>query len=151
MPEDMRAGSEGFERVNGARFYPTIEQQHKQEQDDEARKGARATDPLTSKIAAAMREAPRSNHRVKLLEVFSQSATPLSDREAFRFTDLPEHSCWWKRCSELRQAGLIKAVGIKICTETKTPVRLCRVTDHGRILLGQREAAERIKRRPSNA
>lgn len=42
-----------------------------------------------------------------------QGALPagLTDEEAARVSGVPERSCWWKRCNELRDLGLITPTG----------------------------------------
>lgn len=72
---------------------------------------ARATDPWTSHAAGekAARRAP--SHRVQLLAAYYRSQDHgLTDEEAAQVTGLDErpNCAWWKRCSELRQLGLIE-------------------------------------------
>lgn len=46
-----------------------------------------------------------------LLEAFRSSADGLTDEEAAEIAGLHVRTCWWKRCSELRAAGLIVETG----------------------------------------
>lgn len=43
-----------------------------------------------------------------LLEYWEASTAGLTDEEAATAARIPDRSCWWKRSSELRQAGLIQ-------------------------------------------
>lgn len=61
-----------------------------------------------------------------------------TDEEAARAAQIPDRSCWWKRCGELRRAGLIEPV---IAGEDDIPVQrvgsagtmrtVCRITPEG--------------------
>ena len=44
----------------------------------------------------------------RLLVAFTAHPEGLTDEEAATIAGLPIRSCWWKRCSELREAGLIE-------------------------------------------
>lgn len=50
----------------------------------------------------------KGTQTAKLLKAYYDAAMPLIDEEAAMNARVPIRSCWWKRCSELRQAGLIK-------------------------------------------
>ena len=55
--------------------------------------------------------APRAgSHRDRLLEVYAEHPQGLTDEQAATYAGLTANprSCWWKRCSELRQEGLIE-------------------------------------------
>jgi hypothetical protein len=74
--------------------------------------GARKSDPLTSHMAAAEVHIRAGSQQWKLLEAFAKHPLRgLTDEEAGIETKLDQikRCCYWKRCSELRQAGLIRA------------------------------------------
>lgn len=96
--------------------------------------GARSSDPLTSHLAAEEVKVRAGSHRARLLSVYREGL-PLSDAEAASLADMPERSCWWKRCSELRQGGYIEPHGLTIDPETEALVMTCRITDKGREVL----------------
>lgn len=71
---------------------------------------ARRNDRPTSRAAARTIEAGG------ILEQFANAyraagVRGLTDLEAARAVDADPESCWWKRCSELRAAGLIVDTG----------------------------------------
>lgn len=71
---------------------------------------ARTGDYDTS-IAGATDIAMRAySQQFKLLREFCLAGIDgLTDEEAAYMATLPRTSCWWKRCGELRQMGLIEA------------------------------------------
>lgn len=65
----------------------------------------RVTDPWTSSYAdRSIREAAVTQ-RETILRAFEQHPDGLTDEEAAAVAGVG--GCWWKRCSELRQQGLI--------------------------------------------
>jgi hypothetical protein len=71
---------------------------------------ARRNDRPTSRAAAQSLEAG------SVLAAFADAyrragARGLTDLEAAEAVDADRDSCWWKRCSELRKAGLIVETG----------------------------------------
>ena len=74
---------------------------------------ARATDPHTSHLAASHARVRAQTQLGRLLATYlnQQGAEALTDEMAAHLTGLPVRSCWWKRCSELRDMGLIERVG----------------------------------------
>lgn len=71
---------------------------------------ARATDPLTSHLADRDVRQRSLTQRDRLLNAFISHPDGLTDEEAAVAAQLPPRSCWWKRCSELREQGLIAPV-----------------------------------------
>jgi hypothetical protein len=109
---------------------------------------ARGSDPQTSHNAgrSVARRAGSQQHR--LLAVYADaardltrgyvgSAGGLTDSEARAWARLPARSCYWKRCSELRQDGLVEVLdGItRPDVETGEARVVCRITDAGRAVL----------------
>ena len=70
-------------------------------------KRARRSDPETSKAAARAIPCQTPSHLALLAEYRIAGADGLTDEEAATAAQLDPMSCWWKRCSELRKAGLI--------------------------------------------
>lgn len=90
---------------------------------------ARNTDPSTSKVAAA--KAPRVAQSMRLLAMYAAAGEPLSDEQAASLAGLLGTG-YWKRCSDLRNAGYIYPTGDTIMGSAGTPVRLCFITHAGR-------------------
>lgn len=67
--------------------------------------GVRVTDPWTSGYADMSVRGSAVTQREILLRVFEDNADGLTDEEAAAVAGVG--GCWWKRCSELRQQGLI--------------------------------------------
>lgn len=97
------------------------------------RKGARRSDPATSHEGASAVRWRAGNHKVLLLDAYRHSGMPLSDREAWQHSALRNKvaSCWWKRCSELRDLGMIEVVGTTVCPATDSRVQTCEITALG--------------------
>lgn len=108
-------------------------------------RSARSTDPETSRDAGdslTRREGPlpritQNSQRHKLLHAYQLCGelAPISDAEAALIAGVPQRSCWWKRCSELRQAGFIAPDGHRLDADTEAVVRVCRITDAGMVEL----------------
>ena len=84
---------------------------------------ARASDPVTSQEAARR---PRESQRMRVLRVYL-THHDLTDEEAGRHSGVTGA---WKRCSELRQLGLIEVHGTTVLAGG-VKARLCRITDAG--------------------
>ncbi len=69
---------------------------------------ARLSDPITSHMAAYDVQERALTQKDRLLAAFAAHPEGLTDEEAATIAGLPIRSCWWKRCSELREAGLIE-------------------------------------------
>lgn len=73
---------------------------------------ARISDPITSHMGD-QDVRPRSlSQRDRLLQAFVRHPDGLTDEEAATVAGLSPRSCWWKRCSELRELGLIEHTGL---------------------------------------
>lgn len=72
---------------------------------------ARSDDPSTSRAAAV--KLKTGSQKYMLLEQFIEHPDGLTDEEAATYTGLIERRgcCWWHRCSDLRQDGLIIDTG----------------------------------------
>ena len=73
---------------------------------------ARTSDPITSHLGAADVEPRALTQRGRLLAAFRAHPDGLTDEEAaILAVGVSYRSCWWKRCSELRDLGLIEPTG----------------------------------------
>ena len=99
--------------------------------------GARATDPDTSRTAARRATVRAGRSRARLLasyavdDVFAGNGG-LTDEQAAEWAGVHPRSCWWKRCSELRHAGLIADTGERRPGAAGPPRMVCAITDAGR-------------------
>jgi hypothetical protein len=64
----------------------------------------RDTDPETSEMAAHSVALRAGSQRAIILEAYADG-TALIDEQAAARAEVHPRSCWWKRCSELRQGG----------------------------------------------
>jgi len=97
----------------------------------------RNTDPDTSK-AGAMKVQPRKgSQQMLLLQAFGERRLGLTDEEAGVHTLLAfKPKCgYWKRCSELRHAGLIADTGVRRNSSAGSPMMVCAITPEGLQLL----------------
>ena len=86
---------------------------------------------------AARHVAPRTgSQRRTLLEAYADG--PLTDEEAGLWTGLADRPrcCYWKRCSELRQAGWIAPTGETRPSTAGEQQQVCQITLLGRTMLG---------------
>ena len=95
---------------------------------------ARKTDPITSK---AVGESPKvqvrwGSQRAIILKQYAIHEE-LTDEEAGEYSGLRDNRscCYWKRCSELRQMGLIKDTEKTKISEAGQRVQVCRITQEG--------------------
>jgi hypothetical protein len=98
----------------------------------------RSTDPATSKQGARDVLPRRGSQQWQLLEVYSSfRVLGLTDEEAGRHSRLAlnPRCCYWKRCSELRQKGLIEDTGDTRISSAGSAMRVCRLTAKGSELL----------------
>lgn len=101
--------------------------------------GVRSRDGITSREGARSIALRAGSQRVKLLEAYNAIshmfwADGLIDDEAGYRSGLAQNpKCgYWKRCSELRQAGYIYPTG-KFRTSTKgVRQQVCKITDAGK-------------------
>lgn len=98
---------------------------------------ARHTDPDTSKRAADNARHRAPNQRERLLAAYARNGA-LLDSDAAKVAGLyGTRSCWWKRCSELRQLGYTLEVGTRVDPETRSEGMVCEITELGREYLGR--------------
>lgn len=98
---------------------------------------SRADDPATSKRGAIDAHPRVSSQKIALLTVYARAAADgLTDEEAGDASGLSANRrcCYWKRCSELRQAGFIAPAGERL-SSAGSAQRVCRITDRGREIL----------------
>lgn len=101
----------------------------------------RHTDPPTSQEAAASRENRLrwGSQRHKLLAAFAD-ATDMTDEEAGKVTGLySSRACYWKRCGELRDLGLIEDTGRTRTSECGHEVIVSAITQKGLAALAETE------------
>lgn len=95
---------------------------------------ARATDPETSQRGAAdVRFRAMSQKHLLLGAYLAEGEGGLTDDQAGRYSGLSFNPrCgYWKRCSELRTAGLIERTGIVGISDTGNDADVCRITPAG--------------------
>jgi hypothetical protein len=93
---------------------------------------ARHSDPETSHKAAAM-PFRRNSQRHRLLTEYSVAAgfeDALTDEEAAEAAEI-YRGCPWKRCSELREMGMIEPTGEKRWSTMGAEQRVCKITAKG--------------------
>lgn len=92
---------------------------------------ARTSDPDTSHIAAEVVLATRANsQRAKLWHAFT-SGKKMTDEEAMQVAGLSPTSEYATRCSELRNAGVLKLTGKTRPGSSGLPRVVSRITDFG--------------------
>jgi hypothetical protein len=96
---------------------------------------ARSTDPATSHAAAKAVTVRAGNQRHTLLGAYRDDAVLTDAEAAHRVGLLGTRSCWWKRCSELREGGFIEVVGVATDPQTGSQAQTCRITHAGRAAL----------------
>lgn len=97
---------------------------------------ARTTDPETSK---ANRDAFRAkaSQRDVVLSTYSNWPLGLTDEEAGMRTVVgglsmfEQRACYWKRCSELRKLGFVRATGETRTSALGQEQQVCTITDEG--------------------
>lgn len=82
----------------------------------------RTTDPITSQIAARAVSYRTGTQKARLLQAYLSEPEGLTDDEAGMRVGLPQA---WKRCSDLRNDGVIEPVGTRPGLHG-TPVMVCR-------------------------
>lgn len=95
---------------------------------------ARITDPVTSHQAAASVVKRAPTQRILLLATYGREAAGLTDEEAATISGVIEKrtACWWKRCSELRHAGLLADTGRTRTSMAGEQRMVCVITAAGR-------------------
>lgn len=86
--------------------------------------GAEKRTPAPDKV---LRTVTASSQLGRLLRVYATyPESGITDDEAQRMSGISERSCWWKRCGELRSAGLIEPM------EDEQGVQITRIAESGR-------------------
>lgn len=138
----MAQATLGFEAYQvGGKVFSTEQLADRLEPDPKTM--ARAADPATSKLAALSVSKRSPSQQVILLLAYRDAE--LIDEEAGDATNLSKKPkcCYWKRLSELRQAGYIEDTGRLKLSSVGEKQRICRVTAKGREFIQQWEAANR--------
>lgn len=93
---------------------------------------SRTSDPATSKSAARAVKMRAGSQKMLLLREYAEvGAVGLIDESAARRARL-DHTGYWKRCSELRSAGLIERTGVTRTAHTGMEQEVCVITNLGR-------------------
>ena len=97
--------------------------------------GVRTNDPETSTKAAQSLWVRSGSQRAKLLAQYAHDA--MTDEEAGNASGLAmlPKCCYWKRCSELRQAGYIAPTGEVRQSSARVDQQVCSITQAGHDLL----------------
>ena len=98
--------------------------------------GVRANDPATSTKAAQNLSVRAGSQRALLLSRYA--VADMTDEEAGHASGLAmlPKCCYWKRCSELRQAGYIATTGVTRHSSAQVDQQVCSITQTGREVLG---------------
>lgn len=93
---------------------------------------ARNTDPVTSHLGALDVKPRAGSQAMLLLEQYALE--PLTDEEAGYNSKLAMRPkcCYWKRCSDLRDFGLIAPNGTKRMSSAGSLMMVCEITPAGR-------------------
>jgi hypothetical protein len=98
----------------------------------------RSTDPATSRQGAQDVLPRRDSQQGQLLRVYGENRIyGLTDEQAGDLSGLAQKPkcCYWKRCSELRQKGLIEDTGQEALSSAGSSMMVCRLTAKGAELL----------------
>ena len=98
--------------------------------------GVRANDPTTSAKAATTIWVRAGSQRARLLHEYARA--DMTDEEAGHASGLAQQTkcCYWKRCSELRQAGYIAPTRLLRPSSAGSDQRVGSITPAGREVLG---------------
>jgi hypothetical protein len=100
---------------------------------------ARSTDPQTSKNVSKKLDAKLrwGSQRHLVLKTYAENPLGLIDEEAGEISGLRSNRscCYWKRCSELRQMGLIEDTGETRKSESGNDQIVSKITFQGKIFL----------------
>ena len=93
----------------------------------------RDSDPDTSKEAGRLVQPRRGSQQHLLLQAYAERRLGLTDEEAGDHTGLSANRkcCYWKRCSELRHAGLIADCNVRRNSSAGSPQMVCVITAKG--------------------
>jgi hypothetical protein len=98
--------------------------------------GVRRDDGATSGAGAKAMTVRAGSQRALLLAQYEQDS--MTDEEAGHASGLAAlpKCCYWKRCSELRQAGYIATTGVTRRSSAGVDQHVCAITQAGHDLLG---------------
>jgi len=98
--------------------------------------GVRRNDGATSGAGAKAMTVRAGSQRALLLAQYEQDS--MTDEEAGHASGLAAlpKCCYWKRCSELRQAGYIATTGVTRTSSAGVDQQVCAITQAGHDLLG---------------
>ena len=113
----------GLCRANGYVFAPVVD----------ARAGRTRRDDHATSIAGANSVAYRAgSQKERLLRAYRYAgADGLTDEEACVLAGISLRSCYWKRCSELREDGVIASLGRSRPGDAGVPRIVCAITSDG--------------------
>jgi hypothetical protein len=105
--------------------------------------GARNGDGATSVAPLRTLSIRAGSQRATLLALYAGTLFGLTDEEAGTTSGLARlpRCCYWKRCSELRQAGYIEPTGDTRLSTAGEAQQVCRVTKAGFDALASIQAA----------
>jgi hypothetical protein len=94
--------------------------------------GVRRNNGATSGAGAKAMTVRAGSQRAILLAVYNSNVY-LTDEEAGNVSGLSmlPKCCYWKRCSELRQAGYIRPTGKTRISSAGVEQQVCEITDEG--------------------
>lgn len=98
--------------------------------------GVRRNDVATSEAGAKAMTVRAGSQRAKLLATYYTNVY-LTDEEAGKVSGLASlpKCCYWKRCSELRQAGYIRPTGKTRVSSAGVEQQVCEITSEGEQVL----------------
>lgn len=99
--------------------------------------GVRNSGTETSRAPLPSLSIRSGSQRATLLTAYGQHRDGLTDEEAGHLSGLAEHPrcCYWKRSSELRQAGYIAPTGTTRLSTAGEAQQVCAITVAGRVAL----------------
>lgn len=107
-------------------------EQAKEHETDQREGRARNSDPLTSHLGAVSISYRSGSQKAKLLQAYATAgANGLTDEEAAERAGLSMRSCYWKRCSELRQDGYVAETGQTRLGSAGVARLVCSITNSG--------------------
>jgi hypothetical protein len=97
---------------------------------------ARRNDPATSHITAKINAKNWHTHCAKLLRAFAEIGQGTDEDAAIQCGLFGNARSWWRRCTTLRQLGLIQPTGQRKQTTAEGMAMVCRITDSGLLQVG---------------
>ena len=102
---------------------------------------ARNTDPATSKAAGKSIAITSGSQRAIILQAYlsgDYTDDEIGVLTGYADQQLHPNCNYWKRCSELRQAGYIETTGDTRLSRANKLQQVCRITDAGRLVLDKK-------------